>query len=122
MKNTNRGANGKNGSKWIRPERRLAIYHRDGFACVWCGRNDKLSLDHVVARSSGGTNESRNIVTSCLPCNSARQVGGRRWLQKLRANGVDTATIGRRVRALRRRQIDLDAGRRALAVRRGVSL
>ena len=26
-----------NGSKWIRPDKRLAIYLRDGLACAWCG-------------------------------------------------------------------------------------
>lgn len=32
-----------NGSKWIRPEKRLAIYHRDGFACIYCGATAESS-------------------------------------------------------------------------------
>jgi len=66
-----------NGAKWIRRERRLAIYMRDGLACVWCGSSLEddgvtLSLDHIVPASQGGKNVSRNLVTSCRKCNSVR--------------------------------------------------
>ena len=66
-----------NGAKWIRRERRLAIYMRDGLACVWCGSGLEdegvtLSLDHVVPVSKGGLNNSKNLVTSCRKCNSVR--------------------------------------------------
>ena len=66
-----------NGAKWIRRERRLALYMRDGLACVWCGSsleddNVTLSLDHIVPVSRGGTNGSKNLVTSCRKCNSVR--------------------------------------------------
>jgi hypothetical protein len=65
------------GQNWIRKERRLAIYARDGFACAWCGdRFGKLTLDHVVPFSLGGSNATRNLVTACAPCNGAR--GNRR--------------------------------------------
>jgi len=67
----------RNGAKWIRRERRLALYMRDGLACVWCGSGLEdegvtLSLDHVVPVSQGGVNGSRNLVTSCRKCNSVR--------------------------------------------------
>ena len=67
-----------NGAKWIRRERRLAIYMRDGLACVWCGSSLEdegvtLSLDHVVPVSRGGGNGSKNLVTSCRKCNSVRR-------------------------------------------------
>lgn len=66
-----------NGAKWIRRERRLAIYMRDGLACTWCGSSLEdegvtLSLDHVVPTSKGGGNGSKNLVTSCRKCNSVR--------------------------------------------------
>jgi len=66
-----------NGAKWIRRERRLAIYLRDGLACVYCGSGLEdegvtLSLDHIVAVSQGGGNGSRNLVTCCRKCNSVR--------------------------------------------------
>lgn len=57
------------GSRWIQPSTRLAIYHRDGFACVYCGHGAEdgavLSLDHVLACELGGSNEPTNLVTSC---------------------------------------------------------
>ena len=65
------------GSKWIRPVKRLAIYHRDNLACVYCGatmeEGARLTLDHVVPCLLGGTNEAGNLVTACLACNSAKQ-------------------------------------------------
>jgi len=65
------------GSKWIRPSTRLAIYLRDGMACVYCGHaveeGERLSLDHLVPRVAGGTHAPTNLVTCCSHCNSARQ-------------------------------------------------
>ena len=64
------------GSNWCRPATRLAIYLRDGMACVWCGHGVEdgaaLSLDHVKPHSNGGTNGPANLVTSCQRCNSSR--------------------------------------------------
>ncbi len=40
--------------------------------CRYCGRRLKLrrlTLDHVVPRSRGGSNALENLVLSCLPCN-----------------------------------------------------
>lgn len=67
----------KQGRKWIRDDKRLAIYIRDGFACLWCGRgvehDAQLTLDHYVCREKQGTNEASNLVTACHDCNSRRQ-------------------------------------------------
>ena len=64
------------GSKWIRRERRLAIYIRDGLACAWCGASIEegatLSLDHIIPHTNGGSTKSDNLITSCRKCNSAR--------------------------------------------------
>ena len=70
--------NGKyQGSKWIRRERRLAIYLRDGLACAYCGASIEedaatLTLDHILPYSQGGSNASKNLVTACQKCNSSR--------------------------------------------------
>lgn len=67
-----------NGSKWIRPEKRLAIYLRDEFRCVYCGRDlhrvgpEEINLDHIVCRSHGGSNDATNLVTACKTCNCSR--------------------------------------------------
>lgn len=68
-----------NGSKWIRRDKRLSIYLRDGFECGYCGRDlhrasaREVTLDHLLPRSAGGGNEATNLTTACLACNSSRQ-------------------------------------------------
>lgn len=65
------------GSKWIRPEKRLAIYLRDGMACAYCGAGAEdevgLSLDHITPWIQGGSNHESNLITCCTLCNSQRQ-------------------------------------------------
>jgi len=49
---------------------RRVLFARDGWRCVYCGsEGNRLTLDHVVPRSRGGTSEWENVVTSCAPCN-----------------------------------------------------
>lgn len=65
--------------RWIRPEKRLAIYLRDSFRCVYCcadlhGADPRdVTLDHVVAKVDGGSNSENNLVTACRACNCSRQ-------------------------------------------------
>jgi 5-methylcytosine-specific restriction endonuclease McrA len=105
------------GSKWIRRSTRLAIYHRDGWCCAYCGAPAEdgavLTLDHVLACELGGSNESSNLVTACLSCNSAkRDATTKAWFATLRDRGIDTAVIGARIRRLVARPIDRAEGRR----------
>lgn len=78
------------GMNWIRQEKRLAIYLRDGMACCYCGQGIeeddgmRLTLDHLKPYASGGSNLPSNLVTCCHICNSSR--GKRSW--KLFAAGV----------------------------------
>lgn len=64
------------GMNWIRQEKRLAIYLRDGLACAYCGcsaeQGTQLTLDHVVPHAKGGSNHEQNLVTCCFRCNSSR--------------------------------------------------
>ncbi len=78
--------NKEQGSNWIRRKKRLKIYERDKYQCVWCGcslrrATDDLPehaeysiacLDHIVPREVGGTNDPSNLVTSCMDCNERR--------------------------------------------------
>lgn len=101
------------GMKWCMPAKRYAIYHRDGFACVYCARAERLSLDHLTPEELGGTHEPTNLVTSCFSCNSARGAKTlRAWLRYLRARGVDTSKMAERIRRLVRRDLDRVEGRR----------
>ena len=110
------------GSKWIRPAKRLALYARDGHACIYCGAGaeigSRLTLDHVIPCELGGSNEATNLVTACLSCNSAKQdLPLRAWLQVLADRGVDTSEIASRIRRHTRRTLDMAAGHAALAAR-----
>jgi len=76
MANQSKRQEAWNGMNWIRQEKRLAIYLRDGLACMYCGATVEdgatLSLDHVKPCSKGGSNSERNLVTCCKKCNSSR--------------------------------------------------
>jgi 5-methylcytosine-specific restriction endonuclease McrA len=49
---------------------RRVLFARDGWRCVYCGTNGgRLTLDHVVPRSRGGSSVWENVVTACAPCN-----------------------------------------------------
>ena len=56
-------------------KRRFKVLKRDGFKCVYCGRDSKkdnniiLHIDHLIPRSKGGSDEINNLVTSCIECN-----------------------------------------------------
>ena len=57
---------------WLRREKRLAIYLRDGLACIYCGSSDRLTLDHLTPLSRRGTNHPDNLVSACGPCNTRK--------------------------------------------------
>lgn len=48
------------------------IYVRDGFKCVYCDSNNKLTLDHVIPKSRNGKNDWLNLVTCCDSCNKKK--------------------------------------------------
>ena len=80
----------KHGRNWCAPVRRLAIYLRDGLACVYCGRSIErgaiLTLDHLIPRKppkpkrighppepASIDNASTNLVTCCHRCNQLKK-------------------------------------------------
>ncbi len=48
---------------------RRALFARDGWRCQYCGDTSRLTVDHVVPRSRGGSSGWENMVTACAPCN-----------------------------------------------------
>ena len=69
-------------------KKKLRLIERDGKQCFYCGmqakRLAKLTVDHVVPRSQGGTSELGNLVLACRPCNVRK--GGKtiaQWKQEL---------------------------------------
>lgn len=113
------------GGKWCRPTTRLAIYLRDGLACVWCGATLEdgavLTLDHCQPHSNGGGNEPTNLVTCCRKCNSGR--GTRSLAEFARAvaeyvnHGATAEDILRHVTNCRRRKLPRAEARKLVARR-----
>lgn len=57
----------------VSESRRLRIYQRDNYTCRYCGRPAMpITLDHVIPLACGGSNEERNLVTACSPCNQKK--------------------------------------------------
>lgn len=101
------------GSNWLHRATRLAIYDRDGWRCACCQtegtETNWLTIDHVV---SAGSNDPSNLVTLCNTCNAAKgDKTKRQWFAFLRAKGVSTDPIARRIRRLTSKPIDRAKGR-----------
>lgn len=115
------------GMNWIRPEKRLAIYLRDGLACCYCGSSvedgTKLTLDHMRPYSSGGSNNETNLVTCCHKCNSSR--GNRSWkvfADKVAGylnHGITGSQIVEHIETTRGRKLDLAAAKELIGRRGG---
>lgn len=67
---------------WISPKIRADLYERDAWSCYLCGSdvdrdgdpNGDLapSLDHVIPRSRGGSDDPSNLKTAHRACNSKK--------------------------------------------------
>lgn len=57
--------------------KKVAVYSRDNFRCMYCERQFEysdvgtkfLTIDHVIPVIKDGTHDWNNIVTCCLDCN-----------------------------------------------------
>ena len=115
------------GRNWIRPEKRLALYLRDGLACVYCGVSLEdgavLTLDHLRPVSKGGSNEASNLVTACQTCNSRRKNrtvrGFCRAVASYLDHGVAAREIEQHVRRCAARTFNTQAARELIAQRGG---
>lgn len=112
------------GMNWIRKEKRLAIYLRDGMACAYCGSaiedGIQLTLDHLTPYSLGGSNQPTNLVTCCMKCNSSR---GARPVQDFadavaKYVDVEAEKILAHIEDCRSREIDVKGAKEMIA-RRG---
>lgn len=52
---------------WLRVQRRF------GGRCAYCGKDARLTMDHVVPIIRGGTHSVGNIVPACMSCNTHKQ-------------------------------------------------
>lgn len=67
----------KNAERWDRSFRPTPFYLllRDDHECAYCGKfltMDEVTMDHVIPKSKGGTNDWDNVVASCGPCNHSK--------------------------------------------------
>ena len=51
---------------------RREVFRRDDHKCQYCGSSRKLTIDHVIPRSKGGSHTWDNVVAACAPCNHAK--------------------------------------------------
>jgi hypothetical protein len=127
--NKQRPENGGQGMNWIRPAKRLAIYLRDGLACVWCGQGleagVRFTLDHRQCRANGINNDPTNLLTACHTCNSSR--GKRSVATFARAtaaylnHGVKASDIIGHINVTRKRALDVAAAKAIIEKRGGFS-
>lgn len=69
---------------WIR------LLRRFDYRCAYCGeRTEKLTRDHVVPLSRGGTHSIGNILPACWPCNSSKRASTlTEWKRRLLRQGL----------------------------------
>lgn len=48
---------------------RKNVLKRDSFKCQYCGTRESLTIDHVIPKSRGGSDEWDNLITCCSTCN-----------------------------------------------------
>ena len=51
----------------------LEVCKKWSHCCVFCGKPKKLTRDHIVPISKGGTNDINNIQPLCASCNSSKR-------------------------------------------------
>jgi len=52
--------------------KRQRIYKSANYKCLKCGSDKNLSLDHIVPKSLGGSNDEDNLQCLCVPCNQEK--------------------------------------------------
>lgn len=58
--------------------KKIVLYKKQNGCCFYCGNRFAFSIitiDHVVRKRDGGTNEMSNLVLACFPCNQYREMG-----------------------------------------------
>ena len=55
------------------PLTRKNIFERDNNACQYCGSvSSQLTIDHIIPKQKGGTDNWENLVTCCKFCNNKK--------------------------------------------------
>jgi 5-methylcytosine-specific restriction endonuclease McrA len=82
--------------KWHEGSIRRTIFKRQKGKCCYCKRELNLpvknsevnngnprtaSLEHLIPKCDGGTNDPDNLAVACISCNSIRGTGNISWLE-----------------------------------------
>ena len=51
---------------------RRKIKQRWDYECAYCGSEKDLTIDHIVPRSKGGNDFTKNVVCCCHDCNQSK--------------------------------------------------
>jgi 5-methylcytosine-specific restriction endonuclease McrA len=84
---------------------RKSIHAREGHQCFYCMRRTTPAiqcLDHVVPQARSGRNSYRNLVSSCMECNTQKgETAAADFLRRLyRERRLTAAELAARLRAL----------------------
>lgn len=104
--------------KKLSPALRYAVFLRDNFTCLYCGKpatgRDTLTIDHVTPVAAGGNDDPSNLASCCPNCNSLkRDMSKAGYALYLRERGDDTRPMMRRLNRQAKKPIDLAAGAEA---------
>ncbi|BBN90344.1 HNH endonuclease [Azospira sp. I09] len=75
-------SHGQGYNRHVPPLSNRELFHRDRHLCAYCGRefsSQRLTRDHVIPISKGGSDTWTNVVAACMPCNQKK---GARLLEK----------------------------------------
>ena len=51
---------------------RKFIFKKYNNCCVYCGSKENLEVEHILSKSNGGTNSTKNLTLSCRKCNELK--------------------------------------------------
>ena len=83
----NRGGSKNRGlrfnNKWTLKSRMLELFYQDKLWCGYCGLkfdfiNTKPTLDHIIPKIKGGSDNIRNLTPCCKSCNTIK--GRNEWV------------------------------------------
>lgn len=95
------------------PKMRDYLAHRDGWTCCWCtvalgalggaleqGGVLAATIEHLIPKHAGGTDDPSNLALACYVCNSSRERGAEGRPRYLGINGAPTPRAARRAARL----------------------
>ncbi len=51
---------------------KVSVFERDGWKCLNCHSRKKLTVDHILPKSLGGSDKKNNLQTLCKCCNEKK--------------------------------------------------